>query len=161
MSKAIPERKDIPQSHKWALEDLYEDISAWEQDLEKMKQLVHQLPDFKGKISKDPKALLDFMRHSEELSLICDDLANYAQRKSDEDTRVSENQALVSRVMALYTEAGELSDFEAPELLGISDETMEQFYAKEPELELYRRYFDKLRRGKEHYLDAAGEKLLK
>ena len=160
MAKTIPERKDIPQSHKWALEDIYQNVAAWEADLEKMKVLVKQIPDFKGKISKDPKCLLDFMRHSEKLSLICDDLANYAQRKSDEDTRISENQALVARVMAVYTEAGELSDFEAPELLSISDETMEQFYCDVPELNLYRRYFDKLRKGKEHYLDAAGEKLL-
>jgi oligoendopeptidase F len=56
--------------------------------------------------------------------------------------------------------AGELSDFEAPELLSVSDETLEQFYRDEPDLQLYRRHFEKLRKKKDHILDPAGEKLL-
>lgn len=160
MAKTIAERKDVPQSSKWALEDIYKDLSAWEADLELLRTLTNEIPSYKGKISQDPKMLLKFMQHSEKLSVLCDDLANYAQRKSDEDTRISENQALVSRVLAVFTQIGELSDFEAPELLSIPDEKMESFYKEVPELALYRRYFDKVRLKKAHILDEAGEKLL-
>lgn len=160
MAKTIAERKDVPQSSKWALEDIYKDLSAWEADLELLRTFTNEIPSYKGKISQDPKMLLKFMQHSEKLSVLCDDLANYAQRKSDEDTRISENQALVSRVLAVFTQIGELSDFEAPELLSIPDEKMESFYKEVPELALYRRYFDKVRLKKAHILDEAGEKLL-
>ena len=47
--------------------------------------------------------------------------------------------------------------FETPELLSISDEKMEEFY-REPELELYRRYFDKSRSRRAHILSATEEK---
>ena len=160
MAKNVPERNEISKKDTWALEDIYPNLSAWEEDLDRLKKLAEKIPEFKGKISVSPESLLAFMRLSDEISLLCDDLANYAHRKSDEDTRISENQALVSRVTAVMTELGEASDFEAPELLSISDETMEQFYARVPELKLYRRHFDRLRKKKDHVLDAAGEKLL-
>ena len=160
MAKPIPERKEIPSSAKWALEDLYKDVSAWEEDLNKLKKIVPQIPSYKGKISTDSAMLLKFMKLSDEISLLCDDLANYAHRKSDEDTRISEHQALVSRVSAVFTELGEASDFEAPELLSISDADMERFYKEEPALKLYKRYFDKHRKKRGHILDESGEKLL-
>lgn len=160
MADKILERQEISREHKWRLEDLYPDLAAWEQDLGKLHKLVEEIPGYRGKLSQDPSQLLRYMKLNEELSILCDSLANYAQRKSDEDTRISEHQALVARLMTELTRAGELSDFEAPELLSISDETMENFYAQVPELELYRRHFDKIRRKRAHILDAAGEKLL-
>jgi len=160
MAERIPERSELRREDTWALEDLYADVAAWEADLEQFRSLTAHIPDFKGKISQQSESLLAYMRLSEKLSVLCDSLANYAQRKSDEDTRISENQALVSRLMAALTETGELSDFEAPELLSIPDERMEQFYRELPELELYRRHFDRIRRKREHILDAEGEKLL-
>lgn len=160
MADKLRERKDIPQEYTWALEDIYPDLAAWEQDLEKLRAVVAKIPEYKGRLCAEPEALLEYLRMNEELSVLCDSLANYAQRKSDEDTRISENQALVARLMMALTEAGELSDFEAPEILSISDEDMESFYTRCPELELYRRHLDKIRRKRAHILDAAGEKLL-
>lgn len=160
MTDKIMERAEIAQEYKWALEDLYADTTAWELDLEKLRELIHRIPEYKGKLCTDAAMLLNYLQLNEELSVLCDSLANFAQRKSDEDTRVSENQALVGKLMMLLTEAGELSDFEAPEILSISDETMASFYVSCPGLELYRRHLDKIRRKRAHILDAAGEKLL-
>lgn len=160
MIEKIRERSEIPAQYQWNLQDLYADVSAWEKDLEKLKSLVDIIPSYQGSLSTDAAKLLQYMQLNDEISVLCDSLANYAQRKSDEDTRISENQALVARLMAEYTRAGEMSDFEAPELLSISDETMEEFYRAVPDLQLYRRHFDKLRKKKEHILDAQGEKLL-
>ena len=50
--------------------------------------------------------------------------------------------------------------FETPEIMAISDETLEGFYAAKPELERYRRYLTNMRRRKAHTLSAAEEKLL-
>ena len=44
--------------------------------------------------------------------------------------------------------------------MSISDERMEEFYREEPELQLYRRHFDVIRRKKEHILSESEEKLL-
>lgn len=52
------------------------------------------------------------------------------------------------------------TSFETPEILNISDETLDGFYAAEPKLERYRRYLWNIRRRKEHVLTPAEEKLL-
>jgi len=160
MADRILDRNEIAKEYTWALEDLYPDIPAWERDLTKLRELVDTIPMYRGKLCTDSKMLLNYMRLNDEISILCDSLANYAQRKSDEDTRISEHQGLVAKLMTEFTRAGELSDFEAPELLSISDADMESFYALTPELELYRRHLDKLRRKREHILNAQGEKLL-
>ena len=42
--------------------------------------------------------------------------------------------------------------FETPEILSISDETLDGFHTAEPKLERYRRYLWNIRRRKEHVL---------
>ncbi len=160
MAKKIPQRQEISHEYLWALEDLYPSVDAWERDFSKLKAMVDTIGDYRGKLSQKASWLMEYMQFNDELSVLCDRLANYAQRKNDEDTRISAHQALVARLMTELTRAGELSDFEAPELLSIADEDFEQFYRDEPQLELYRRHFEKLRKKKDHILDPAGEKLL-
>ena len=82
MADKILERSEIAQKDKWALEDLYESVAAWEQDLESFRNLVKTIPDYKGKLSTNPNALLAYMRLNDEMSVLCDNLANYAQRKT-------------------------------------------------------------------------------
>ena len=50
--------------------------------------------------------------------------------------------------------------FETPEVLSIPDETLERFYGKKPELELFRRYFYNIQRRRAHTLSDAEERLL-
>lgn len=87
-------------------------------------------------------------------------IANYAQRKSDEDTRNPVYQDLTGKLTKVWVQLGADTAFEVPELLSISDERMEEFYREEPELQLYRRHFDVIRRKKEHILSEREEKLL-
>ena len=49
--------------------------------------------------------------------------------------------------------------FETPEILSISDETLDGFYTAEPKLERYRRYLWNIRRRKEHVLSLGREAL--
>ena len=158
--KKIPERSEIAQKDKWAIEDLYPSAEAWQDDLKKLQALGAELAGFAGKLHTSAASLLEYMHRTEEVSVLFDSLGNYAYRKNDEDTRVAESQAMLGQVMKTGVELGEQTSFEVPELLSISDETMEQFYRDEPQLELYRRHFDVIRRKKEHILSEKEEKLL-
>lgn len=57
---------------------------------------------------------------------------DYAQRRSDEDTRVPEYQAKVGRITTQYVELSRATAFEVPELLRLADQTLEEFYRQEP-----------------------------
>ena len=134
MAEKIPSRQELAREDTWAIEDLYETDEAWLSDLEKLKALGARLPGYAGKISADAKTLLEYQRLGEEISLLLDSLANYAQRKSDEDTRNPVYQDLTGKLTKVWVQLGADTAFEVPELLSISDERMEEFYREEPEL---------------------------
>ena len=160
MSKKIPERNEIPVESQWALEDLYANDALWQDDLKKLSEGSGKLASFAGKISTSAKELLAFLRLGDETNELLDRLANYAMRRGDQDKRNSYYQGMVGQLMKELVAMDEKLSFQTPELMSISDETMEQFYCDEPGLELYRRHLEKIRRRKDHVLSACEEKLL-
>lgn len=160
MAKTIPERSTRNEKDLWAIHDIYASDEAWEDDLKTLKGLIAKVPAFAGKLSESANTLYDYMQLDEKISLLLDSLANYAQRRSDEDTRVGIYQAMTDQITAVWVEAASAGSFETPELLAISDETLAEFYQELPALELYRRYFENIRRKRAHILSPREEKLL-
>jgi len=160
MANRIPERIEIQEADKWAIHDIYASDEAWQQDYEKAEKLVQEAASYQGRLGESADTLLAYLRLYDKVGEILMDLANYAQRKSDEDTRVAAYQALTAKFMSLYVGAQTATAFETPEVLSISDETLERFYADQPELELYRRRLWNILRSREHVLSDAEERLL-
>ena len=158
--KKIPERSEIREQDKWAIHDIYATDELWEEALNKAKAYVPAYAGYVGKLGQDAKTLLSFLKMEEEVAVLADALGNYAMRRSDEDARVSKYQAMAASVMSAYVELSSASSFATPEIMAISDETMERFYAECPELERYRRYLNDIRRRRAHVLTPAEEKLL-
>ena len=159
-TKRIPERSEIAEQDKWAIHDIYATDELWEADLQKAKDLIPTVSAFAGKLGGSAQNLLDYMKSTEETAVLTDALGNYAMRRSDEDARVSKYQAMVGSLMSTYVALEAASSFSTPEIMAISDETMEKFYAELPELERYRRYLNNIRRRRAHVLTPAEEKLL-
>ena len=160
MSKKIPERSEIAIQDQWALEDLYATDELWQEDLKKLQAEIDELAGFAGRISQSAQELLAYRKLVDMFTIRAERLGNYAMRRGDQDKRDSYYQGMVGQFMKAYVEAEAKTSFETPELLSISDEKMEEFYREEPELELYRRYFDKSRSRRALILSATEEKLL-
>ena len=159
MAKKIPERNELAESDKWALEDLYPTNEAWQRDLETFKTLSDEMAGYAGQLSRADK-LLEYLRLTEKTGVYLEKIVNYAQRRSDEDTRDSYYQGLVGQMTKAWVGLGEKTSFEVPELIEISDERMESLYREQPALELYRRHLDDIRRRRAHILSKSEEKLL-
>ncbi len=160
MAERIPQRQDIPQEYKWRLEDLYPTDDAWEDDYQKAMDAAEKMAAYKGKLCTSAEKLLEYMRYDDEMTVLLENLINYAQRRSDEDTRRSEYQDMVSRLETVLVEISSATAFVTPEILSISDETLEEFYKTCPDMELYRRCLDRVRLKREHILSENEEKLL-
>lgn len=160
MSERIPQRQDVPAEHKWSIEDLYPTDEAWEQDFAAAKKMPEQIASYKGLLSTDSAKLLEYLKADDDMTVVLDKLINYAQRKNDEDTRESKYQDMVSRLEMLFVELSGAGAYVTPELLSISDETMERFYKEQPEMELYRLCIDRVRRRKAHILSEAEERIM-
>ena len=133
----------------------------WRAALAKAKEFIPRITAFRGRLAESGAALLSFFRLDDEISLAFDALVHYAQRRSDEDTRVAAYQEMVSQVTRFAVEIQSAAAFETPELLAISDEDMNRLYAEAPELELYRLNIDRIRRCREHVLSDKEEAILR
>lgn len=158
--KKIPERSEVCEKDRWAINDIYATDELWQQDLEKAKKITQELAAFSGRISTSPKELLAYLKLTEEINIIGENLGNYCMRRNDEDTRVGKYQGMTGQFYAMYVEMQSATAFETPEILMISDEDMERFYKEEPDLERYRRYLFNIRRHKAHVLSPAEERIL-
>lgn len=156
----IPARADVPEKDKWAIQDLFATDDDWRAALAKAKEFIPRITAFRGRLAESGAALLSFFRLDDEISLAFDALVHYAQRRSDEDTRVAAYQEMVSQVTRFAVEIQSAAALETPELLAISDEDMNRLYAEAPELELYRLNIDRIRRRREHVLSDKEEAIL-
>ena len=158
--KTIPERSAIPQPYTWNTADLYPTDQAWQEDLTRLQGLTHQLAEYEGRLCGSAAVLYDFLTLEQEAGELLVRLMDYAQRRSDEDTRVPEYQAMVGRITTQYVELSRATAFEVPELLRLSSQTLEEFYRQEPRLELFRRYLHNIQRRRAHTLSDCEERLL-
>ena len=157
---AYESREEIDSKYKWDLSSMFPSDEAFEVGLEELKAYCPKLLAFKGKISTSAQSLLEFLQLEDQMTLLLYKIINYAERKSDEDTRVAKYQAYVANATSAYTQVGEATSWFAAELLAIPAESVEKFYAEVPALEFYRRKLNKILNQREHTLSAEEEALL-
>lgn len=157
---AYESREEIDSKYKWDLSSMFPSDEAFEAGLEELKAYCPKLLAFKSKISTSAQALLEFLQLEDQMNLLLYKIINYAERKSDEDTRVAKYQAYVANATSAYTQVGEATSWFAAELLAIPAESVEKFYAEVPALEFYRRKLNKILNQREHTLSAEEEALL-
>ena len=157
---AYESREEIDSKYKWDLSSMFPSDEAFEAGLEELKAYCPKLLAFKGKISTSAQALLEFLQLEDKMTLLLYKIINYAERKSDEDTRVAKYQAYVANATSAYTQVGEATSWFAAELLAIPAESVEKFYAEVSALEFYRRKLNKILNQREHTLSAEEEALL-
>ncbi len=160
MATAYDSRDQIEEKYRWDLSSIFADDAAFEAALEAAKELPAQFAAYQGKISQSAASLLAYLKLDDQADLALTKLANYAERKSDEDTRQSRYQDYSSQVMTLWVSLSSACAWFTSELLSLSEDQMEAFYAAEPGLEVYRRCLDVIFQRRAHVLSPAEEKLL-
>lgn len=153
-------REEIPEQYRWDLSSIYENDEAFLSALEQAKQLPEKMAAFQGKISQSAAELLAYLQLDDEADLALTKLVNYAERKSDENTRESRYQDFSAQVMSLWVALSGAASWFTSELLTLEPEAMEAFYSEEPGLEVYRRCLDVIFQKRAHVLTPPEEKLL-
>ncbi len=159
-NKKIPERSEVPVQYTWNTDDLFVSDEAWQAAFEAVQAKIPQLATYAGRLSESAATLYEYLMLDQAISDEFSPIANYAQRKYDQDTREPRYQAMSGKVSSLYVALRSATAFELPEMMKMEDETLEQFYKDEPALELYRLAFTRMRAKREHILSDAEEKIL-
>lgn len=156
----IPQRSEISSEFKWRLEDVYPSDKAFEDALSEAGTYPEKIEAFRGKIAASAEELLAYLRLDDEITEKMRDLLHYANRKSDEDTRVSLYSGYCERTEALLTAINSAAAFAVPEILTISDEKMEQFMREQSGLKLYELSLSRILKRREHILSPAEERII-
>ena len=153
-------REQIPERYRWDTTRLFENDDAFSRALSEAKDLEEEYEIWEPTAMSSGAGLLGYLRFDDDATLELERLFNYVSRRADEDTRVGKYQDLKAQLRALIARVGAASAWFAPELLALSDETLDGWYADTPGLNLYRRAIDRLRALKDHVLTPSEEALL-
>ena len=159
-NEKIPLRSEVPEAETWDLRDLYPTDEAWLKEYEDLKTMPERAAAFQGKLGRSAEDLLLWFRLQDEIQERLSRLHTYASCKSDQDTGNGTYQDFRGKAMGTYVAVLSACAFATPEIMAIDDDTLNLFYAAQPELLTYRRSLYQIRRRKAHILSPECEKLL-
>lgn len=159
-NEKIPLRSEVPEAETWDLRELYPTDEAWLKEYEDLKTLPERAAAFQGKLGRSAEDLLLWFRLQDEIQERLSRLHTYASCKSDQDTGNGTYQDFRGKAMGTYVAVLSACAFATPEIMAIDDDTLNLFYAAQPELLGYQRSLYQIRRRKAHILSPECEKLL-
>ena len=158
--KKIPKRSEVDKQYTWATEDLFATDELWEKALEDAKKYIPMAETYKGRLGESADTLYGFLKARDEANLKIGRLANYAMRKSDEDTANSFYNAMRGKLMSYLVANESAYAFVTPEIIAIDDTKLDGFMQQKPELKEYERLLSRIRRMKAHTLSDAEERIM-
>ncbi|MEZ3142655.1 oligoendopeptidase F [Halobaculum sp. MBLA0143] len=157
---SVPERSEIDEEFKWSIESLFEDDEVWEETLASVQERFNDLAAYEGRVDESAATLRELLQTYESVSRDAARVAQYAQLRSNEDTRNQEYQAMTAKAQSMRAELSSTVSFLEPELQAMADDTLAAFVDEEPALAEYEHYFDDVRRQREHTRSTEVEELL-
>ena len=156
----VLKRDEISDEYKWNLEDMFASDELWEEEYEQTKELCNKIASYQGKLTESAATLLAYFQDTDEADYHLERIYVYANERYHQDTAVSQYQGYASRADSLMVMAESSSAFAEPEILEVSEETIDAFYKEQPELLKYQRAIDEILRKKAHTLSKEEEKIL-
>lgn len=158
--KNMLKRAEIDSKYKWNMTDFYSDWKEWNEELEELKVMMKEIPQYKGKIKEDSKKFVELIQLEEKMGRALDKLYVYVYMLKDLDSKDEVSSVKLQEIQALYTEYSVSAAWITPEILEIPKETMEKWIAENPELKDHRFGLMEIYRLQGHVLDEGKEKLL-
>lgn len=156
----VPERSEIETKYRWATEKIFPSVDAWEKEFAAVQEKVKEIAKFKGTVNQGPDQLLKLLKFRDDTEARLERVYVYASLTSDQDTRVGETQARLSRARSLAINYGQATSWMEPELTAIPFETIKSWMNQNSELAVYHQAFDNLFRQKKYILSPREEELL-
>ncbi len=153
-------RESIDKKYTWDLENIYNNLSDFEEDFKKLKDMINKMKEYENVMLKSSKDFYETLEFYYMTNRILDKLYSYANLLFDTDTSNNNSQELKSRVTNLYADLSKNSYFVSVNILKLDYSEIEKFYEEEPRLRKYEKILKDEFRYKDHTLSDGEEKLL-
>lgn len=156
----VLKRSEIDNKYKWNMNDFYSDWSEWDRELEELKAMMKEIPQYKGKIKEDSKKFIELIQLEEKMGRLLDKLYVYVYMLKDLDSKDETSSVKLQEIQSVYTEYSVSAAWITPEILEIPKATMEKWIEENSELKDQRFGLMEIYRLQGHVLDEGKEKLL-
>lgn len=156
----IKSRNEIDKKYKWNTEDIYKDWNEWQKDVEKMKELMKEIPQYEDKIENSREDFVKLIKLEESLSRILEKVYLYPYMLKDLDSTDQLVSQKLQEIEFLYAQFSAATSWISPKILEIPKETLEKWIDENDEIKDHKFNLMELYRLKAHVLDKDKEKLL-
>ena len=156
----IKKRNELDPAYCWDMEAMFADDELWEKDFSEAARAAEDFRSFCGKMQEGPESLLEILKSRENMERKAEHLYVYANMRWHQDTANGKYQAMAGKSAQLLTQVSDAQAFVEPEILALTEQKVQMYMKSCPELELYKRFFSEIFRGKEHVLTPDIEALL-
>ena len=156
----IKSRNEIDKKYKWNTEDIYKDWNEWQKDVEKMKELMKEIPQYENKIENSREEFVKLIKLEESLSRILEKVYLYPYMLKDLDSTDQLVSQKLQEIEFLYAQFSVATSWINPKILEIPKETLEKWIDENDEIKDHKFNLMELYRLKAHVLDKDKEKLL-
>ena len=156
----IKSRNEIDKKYKWNTEDIYKDWNEWQKDVEKMKELMKEIPQYENKIENSREDFVKLIKLEENLSRILEKVYLYPYMLKDLDSTDQLVSQKLQEIEFLYAQFSVATSWISPKILEIPKETLEKWIDENEEIKDHKFNLMELYRLKAHVLDKDKEKLL-
>ncbi len=158
--KKLRQRSEIEDKYKWNIEAMYADDKLWQDDYDKALKQADEFENFSGKLSESADELLSALRFRDDMWMTAERVYVYAHMKLDEDNRVAKYQEMDQKANSMLARVSAKTSFFTPELMEVSDETIESFLEENEELQVYDYMLKDMIRRRKHVLGKKEESLM-
>lgn len=156
----IRARNEIDKKYKWNTEDIYKNWEEWQKDIDELKNLIKELPQYEEKIKESSAEFIKLIKLDEKISRILEKAYLYPYMLKDLDSTDQLVSEKLQEAEYLYAQISMASSWISPKILEIPKETVEKWIEENNELKEHRFNLMELYRLRTHVLDKDKEKLL-
>ena len=157
---ALPTRADVDPKYTWNLSSVFPDETAWETALAELQSALPKIEAFQGSLTDSATQLADLFELMANVRKAAGHVRIWAGLQYSAEITNQAAAARMGRAQSVLAKLAATTAFIEPELMGLSDETIEQWLSDEPRLAIYRHYFERLSNRKAHLRSAEVEQLL-
>ena len=158
MSELLKERSQMDPAFEWDLSTLFRNDEAWKNAFDQLDESIQEAGKYQGTL-KDAESIKAYLSWEEDTDRKLMNVFEYANLRHSEDTRDAKAQSMYARAYGKAVQLQAATAFAIPEILSLSEETLEQIIA-DPLLKDHEHLLKDLLRKKAHTLSADEESLL-
>lgn len=159
-TKQLPNRSELPEELTWDLTPIFASDDAFNEALTSLTAELEKASEYQGTLKNGAKAFLSAIEYVLSIHRTTEKIYVYSHLKNDQDTSDALYQGLYAKASTIAAKAGEAVSWFGPEVLTLSDDTIDSYFKEEAGLEIYRHFITQITADRAHTLSEKEEALL-